>query len=208
MNDVREALAVVLPVRGIAGGKSRLAPVLDAGERAAFNAWLLRHTLDVLRAWRGTENCVVVSACDDAIGIAAAFGAHCVREPPGAGLNAAAALGAAHASSLGRASLLVLPSDLPQLTAGALDALVCESRGADVLIAPDESGAGTNALLVAAHSRLEFRFGPKSFESHCRAAAALGLRVVVHRSPPFAFDVDTPDDYARWRTLSAATPVI
>jgi 2-phospho-L-lactate guanylyltransferase len=101
----------------------------------------------------------------------------------------------------------VLPCDLPELDPQSLSALVNAARGADVTIAPDASGAGTNALVVPARASFEFRFGLDSFVRHRDAAAAQGLSVAVHRSLALAFDVDTPDDYARWKA-AAAKPVI
>ena len=60
----------LLPVHGMATGKSRLAPVLDAQARVALNRQLLMHTLEVIEEWRGDlPQCVVVSPCDDALEI-------------------------------------------------------------------------------------------------------------------------------------------
>ena len=95
------------------------------------------------------------------------------------------------------ASVLVLPCDLPDLDPRALDALAHAALEGDIAIAPDESGTGTNALVVPALTSFEFRFGAESCARHCEAAAAHGLSVVVHRSPAIAFDIDTPADYAR-----------
>jgi 2-phospho-L-lactate guanylyltransferase len=143
----------------------------------------------------------VVSACADASDVARAQGVAVLEESESGGLNAAATLGARHAAAGGAASVLILPCDLPLLDALALDALAHDCQRADVTIAPDESGAGTNALVVPAAPPFEFGFGEASFERHTRAAAERGLTVAVHRSPGFAFDVDTPEDYARWRAI-------
>jgi 2-phospho-L-lactate guanylyltransferase len=94
--------------------------------------------------------------------------------------------------------VLVLPCDLPQLTAGSLQALSDDAAGADLVIAPDKSGSGTNALVVRSDLRFEFHFGERSYASHLAQAAAIGARAVVHRSAALGFDVDTPDDFARW----------
>ena len=201
-------LFVVVPVRGIADGKSRLATVLDAPARARFNEWLVTRTLTTLRAWRGSlDACSVVSACGQARELARSEGAEALREPVTAGLNAAAAFGSRHASERGYASVLILPCDLPLLDVNALDRFVCEAQHADVGIAPDESGAGTNALVVPAHAAFDFCFGADSCESHARAAAACGLTAIVHRAAQLAFDIDTPDDYARWRAAHGASVV-
>ena len=191
---------VVVPVRGIAAGKSRLAPVLDDNSRAAFTEWLLAHTLAALREWRGgLEACVMVSACERALEIAAAHGAGTLKEDGVAGLSAAAAAGQRAAASRGAASVLILPCDLPRLDAHALAALVRDAQRGNVVVAPDESGTGTNALIVPTGASFEFCFGVDSFTRHSSAAAALGLDVAIHRSAALAFDVDTPGDYARWQ---------
>jgi 2-phospho-L-lactate guanylyltransferase len=191
---------IVLPVRGLAAGKSRLSAVLDASEREALNRWLLERTLDVLAAWRGSlETCVVVSACERVLEIARARGAAALSEPMPAGLNAAAALGATHARTRGAGALLVVPCDLPHLTVESLDALLHDARDADVVIAPDKSGTGTNAVVVRGDVIFDFSFGERSFSSHVAQATARGAKVAVHRSVALAFDVDTAEDFACWR---------
>ena len=189
----------IVPVRGIAAGKSRLAPVLDEAARARFNEWLLTHTLGALRAWRGNlDACLVVSACERALAIAKSHGAQTLKEDGVSGLNAAARAGVRFAAARGATSALVLPCDLPDIDAEALAAFALDAKPGEVTIAPDQSGTGTNAIEVPADADLEFCFGSGSFARHAAAAAARGLGVVLHRSAALAFDIDTPDDYARW----------
>ncbi len=193
-------LHIVLPVRGLAEGKSRLASVLKPAQRVELNQKLLVHTLDVLRAWRGDlAQCIVVSACERVLGIARAASAVTVIEPGASGLNAAVTLGAAQAAHSGARRVLVLPCDLPLLTPQALASLIERAPPADVALAPDLSGSGTNALIIDVAHAFEFQFGPDSFALHSRSAAAAGARVWVHCAPEFAFDLDTPDDLERWR---------
>ena len=212
MSDSVARLFVVLPVRGVVSGKSRLGEVLTASARESFNEWLIDHTLAAVRAWRGgLETCVVVSACERVLHIASASGADTLMEPAVSGLNAAASLGAQKAARLGATSVLVLPCDLPLLDASALEAFVLEGRGADAVIAPDKRGTGTNGLLVPAEEAPDFCFGEGSFERHFAAATARGWRVAVHRSQALGFDVDTAEDYVLWAATNgeaAAKPVV
>jgi 2-phospho-L-lactate guanylyltransferase len=205
-------LVVVLPVRGLASGKSRLEAVLAPAARAELNEWLLDRTLLTLRSWLGSvDSCVVVSACERVLHIAGSNASDIVRETRVAGLNAAAALGLQRAVERGASKVLVLPCDLPHLTVHALQALARDANRGDVVIAPDRSGTGTNALLVPAQLTPDFRFGDDSFALHLAAAAAAGAGVVVHRSPEIAFDLDTAEDYALWSSTtgrSAATPMV
>ena len=60
------AIWVVVPVRGILAGKSRLGSVLDGDQRAALNRRLLATTLDAVARWQGgLDRCIVVSPCGE-----------------------------------------------------------------------------------------------------------------------------------------------
>lgn len=200
MMSCNHGLHVVLPVRGLTEGKSRLASVLTPTQRVALNRMLFVHTLDVLQAWRGNlAGCIVVSGCEHVLGIARQAGAVTLMEQNARGLNAAVTLATAHAGRSGARRVLVLPSDLPSLTQQALAYFVERAAAADVALAPDLSGRGTNALILDTAHAFEFQFGPDSFALHSRSASALGERMWVHRAPELAFDLDTPDDLERWR---------
>ena len=68
---MQKAWWTLLPVHGIAAGKSRLAAVLDAPARAALNHHLLTHTLEMIAAWQGDlAQCLVVSPCAEALACA------------------------------------------------------------------------------------------------------------------------------------------
>ncbi len=190
---------IVLPVRGEAAGKSRLAAVLDPIERMRLNRKLLRRTLDVIEAWQGSlACCVVVSPCTRTLAAARTRGAVALREPlPGRGLNRAAALGARRAQRQGARRVLILPGDLVLLDAAALCAMArAASLGTRAAIAPDRAGSGTNALLFPAGARFEFGFGPDSFARHMAALRAHGYAVSVRPEHGLRFDLDTPQDLA------------
>ena len=191
----------LLPVHGMATGKSRLAPVLDAGARAALNRQLLIHTLEVIEEWRGDlAQCVVVSPCEEALTCARAAGAQTLREPAGAGLNAALSFGDADIAVRGGVKLLVVACDLPRLSAASLRALTSRANAAgDAAIAPDRTGLGTNALALDAGARNAFHFGADSCARHRAALMRAGYRVASHVCDELAFDLDTPQDYAEWQ---------
>jgi 2-phospho-L-lactate guanylyltransferase len=189
----------LVPLRGIASGKSRLAPVLDEDGRAALNRRLLAHTLDVIERWSGSlERCLVVSPCDEALALAQQAGAVALRES-GGGLNAALALGAAQAAIRGAGKLLIVACDLPDLNADALAALADLAEGRRcAALAPDRAGSGTNALAIDADAADVFEFGADSCKRHLAALARSGYRVELCRRAEFEFDLDTPQDYAQW----------
>jgi 2-phospho-L-lactate guanylyltransferase len=189
----------LVPIRGIANGKSRLQSVLDSGQRAALNRQLLAHTLAAIERWRGDlAQCLVVSPCEEALRLARAAGSRVLREL-GGGLNAALAFGASHAASPGAAKLLIVACDLPDLSADALAALAQLADGERrAALAPDYSGSGTNALAIDADATDVFEFGVDSCKRHVAALERNGYRSVLCQRPELAFDLDTPQDYAQW----------
>jgi 2-phospho-L-lactate guanylyltransferase len=186
-------LVAIVPVKRLHAAKSRLAPALDPDERAALVVDMLRSVLAALAASGAVAERLVVSPDPAALAVARVAGAATLWQPDD-GLNAA--LEQARASLPPRTALLALPADLPLLRADEVVALVTQARGVDVVVAPDSTGDGTNALALAPGVALPFAFGPGSFRRHLAAAGAAGMTVAVIRAPGLALDLDSPADLA------------
>jgi 2-phospho-L-lactate guanylyltransferase len=201
-------LWTVVPVRGLAAGKSRLAPVLNQAERAALNRELLQRTLAIVSEWCGDpRRTIVVSPCAHALALAREAGATPVREGARAvGLNRAVRRGVEHAAARGATHVLILPGDLPRISLDALRALaVAAGRSKRPLVlAPDKAGMGTNAVLVGVGTGFEFAFGPASLTAHQSIARRAGLAISVVQREDLQFDLDTPEDFARWKSTPGA----
>jgi 2-phospho-L-lactate guanylyltransferase len=196
----------VVPMRGIDSGKSRLSPVLDAAARARLNRWLLARTLSVLRSWHGDlRRCVVVSRCEAVFDLAHRAGATVLSEIDRVSdQNRTAALGATYAFAAGAQRVMALPTDLPELSSAALDALAAAARAPHhLVIAPDAAGSGTNAVVYDAGPHVRFHFGAQSCARYVAWAAHCGLTVSLHHIGGVAFDLDTPHDLAAWRARNA-----
>jgi len=189
-------LEILIPVKPLGEGKSRLAPVLDQSGRRALCERFLRNTLGLATSLAAT---LVVTRDPVVIGIATQAGARIVDEPPGADLNAALDAGRRAASPA--VNLLVLPIDLPRLTATALQRFSV-TRDA-IAIAPDRDRGGTNLLLLpsVAVGNFRFAYGIGSLAAHRAEASRLGVALRIVDLPEAAFDVDSPADhaeFARW----------
>jgi len=194
----------LIPAKPHAEAKSRLAPILSPEQRMSLNGRLLRRTLRLARQVVGPV--VVVSRDPAIIAEAETQGAWGLAETS-TDLNAALAQAAHFAQTQGATGLLVLPTDLPWLTAIDLESLLAlGSVGSEdlksaqhttpaLVIAPCRHATGTNALLMRPPSLIRFAFGPGSFAAHCAAARAAGVEPVVYRSNTIAFDLDTPEDW-------------
>src|SRR5205814_1389728 len=79
------------------------------------------------------------------------------------------------AAQRGCDALLVLPADVPLVTARDVEALLeLAEPGRGVALCPDRAGSGTNALLRRPPAAIPARFGPHSLARHRRTAALAG----------------------------------
>jgi 2-phospho-L-lactate/phosphoenolpyruvate guanylyltransferase len=201
---------VLVPLRSVDSGKSRLGQALDAEERGALVLGLLARTLDVLAAWPQAQRVYLVTA-DAATGELAQCAQPALTvlsETHEGGLNAALRAARDRAAAQGATAVLMVPADLPLLDSAALDrlldgtdaAVAAGSGHAIVVVAPADARGGTNALLVSPPALIDPQFGETSLEAHLRAAALADATVQLVIDPALGFDLDTPDDLERLDT--------
>ena len=193
---------LIVPHRGLVSAKTRLASVLDAGERMALAERLLDA---VLRAARNAvEDVVVISPAVELEPLVIAAGARLVVQR-GMGLNQGLDQAREAAIGDGIDLLAVLHGDLPNLGAEDVRALLMAAEEPrSVAIAPDRAGTGTNGLALRPPEIIGFRFGSGSLAAHREGARAAGVEPVLVKRDALAFDVDTPQDLARWLELGSA----
>lgn len=184
----------VIPVKPLHAAKSRLAHLLSSAERRALALAMLGDVLAALRGAPCIAGVTVVSRDPAALRLADERGAatllDCASDLNGALAQAAAFLSGARDA----AALLVVPADLPLLTAADVERLaeVLDAAPA-VALAPSQDG-GTNALLAAPPTALPFQFGPGSLARHLAAAHARGIAARIVRSPGLERDIDRAAD--------------
>ena len=177
-------MLAIVPVKGLDGAKTRLAPRLSADERA-------RLVVDMLDR--------VLAACAEADAIERTL---LVTPDPGlagAGVELLVDSGTGHADALALAladpraadGALVVMGDCPLVTAASLDRLAGSAR--PLALAPARDG-GVNALALAEVNGFLPRFGVP-VETTLADARAAGLEPVVVEDPALALDVDRPEDY-------------
>jgi 2-phospho-L-lactate guanylyltransferase len=189
---------VVVPVGALDGAKSRLGESLDPEERRDLVISLLQRTIAVLRDTPGLET-LVVSPDPDVLAIATEAGVDTLRQR-GMGLNQGLREAREVAVARGAPAIVVLPVDLPLLSTSALNSLLrplhtgAAARRPTIVIVPDRSRRGTNALAIAPPDAIEFCFGGDSRAAHLASARSVGADVVELDDGPLTLDLDTPDD--------------
>lgn len=188
-------VVAVIPVGNLERAKSRLGGNLDAEERRDLVIGMLERTLAAVLATPSIAETLVVSPDEDVLEIASAAGARTIRQES-RGLNQGLDEARKVALRDGAGALLVLPGDLPDVSAQAIDEVLAV-LGTDeppvVALVPDRHGRGTNALLLAPPDVIDFAFGGDSRTAHRHAADAVCSRV-VELGGPLALDLDTPED--------------
>ncbi len=185
----------VVPVKPLRRGKSRLAPILNDEERYRLNCYLFTHTLKVLQQVPELGRILVVSRDTAALAIAREHGAHTLQEPSDSQLNLALKRTTVLLRTSAVSAVVILPADLPLLTAEDVRALLQALPAPQGLVlAPNAQGTGTNGLAVRPPDMVEYRYGPNSFEKHLAYAREVGLPVAIVRRPGLQYDVDWPED--------------
>ena len=127
----------IVPVKGLALAKRRLAPVLPDAARRRLVLAMLEDVLAAIAGVREIERVVVVTPDADAGSLAAGRGATILPEPGAGELNAAVESGVAFALSRGIGRVLVLPADIPLARPEELASLIGSRRSAPgVTLAP------------------------------------------------------------------------
>jgi 2-phospho-L-lactate guanylyltransferase len=200
-----ERIVALVPVRGLEGAKSRLGEALDAEERRALVERLLARTVAAAAATPAVVEVMAVSPDPDVLALARTLGARGIAQQ-GGGLNEALDIGRAAAAAAGADAILVVPGDLPAVTAHELARIVDSARShlrsrtlagavgpALVALVTDRAGNGTNVLLVAPPGAIAFHFGDDSRAVHAAAAHAAGATYLEITSP-LDLDLDMPED--------------
>lgn len=195
---------IIVPHRGLEMAKTRLATSLSPDERMFLASQLLQRVLKVAR--EVTPDVVVISPSRALLEIVEPSGARLVVQR-GMGLNEGLEQVRFDALADAVETLVVLHGDLPNLQAHDVETLLAALPDGDapaVAIAPDRAGTGTNGLVLRPPGVIRFRFGAGSFAKHVEEVSVAGVPLVAVNRAGLAFDLDTPEDLARWLELGDA----
>ncbi len=131
-------------------------------------------------------------------------GAETLLEAAPGGQNGAAWRGIEEAIRRAAPAVLVLSSDLPLVTAEALEAVleIGEGAGRGVVAAAATGRGGTNALFMSPPGVIDLHFGDDSLAKFERDARERGVPFTVHESDELALDLDEPADLAALAALA------
>lgn len=197
----------VLPIKDFADAKQRLAGVLSPEERRRLFAAMLDDVLSALSATPGLDGIAVVAKPgSEGAGLAERFGARLIAEPENRGQTEAVAHAADVLSAEGTAGMVVVPGDVPLLSATELAQVLAAHGSAPAMtIVPSRNERGSNCVVCSPPDSVPLRFGADSFFPHLAAARRRGIAPRIERLPGLALDIDTPEDLAALRGRPART---
>ena len=191
----------LLPVKAPAQAKARLSALFSPEERERLARVMFDEVLRVLVAARGLDRIVVASSDAEILRRAAAASASTLAETRQNGHSSSADWAARKCIEWGATTLVLVPTDVPLLRAADVESLLeaaLAMRVPRVVIVPSADGTGTNALVRTPPDIVESRFGPDSFAAHLAQAHLQRAAVAVARPAGLVFDLDTPEDVARF----------
>lgn len=186
----------LIPVKGFSRAKSRLSEVLSPEAREALARDLFEHVVRVVRESTEVDGIAVISDSEGTREDAHRLGLVAIADPPGdPGLAAVVDHGLRDLTARKASRAIVCMSDLPELTGEDVATVLGALLDADVVLAPDRSGWGTNVIALYLPCRLPSSLGnADSLRRHLAGAESRGLAAIVKHSPTMAFDVDHPED--------------
>jgi 2-phospho-L-lactate guanylyltransferase len=182
---------IVVPVKALDAGKSRLRSALSDAARRDLVARMLHHVVGVADEVAGAELLLLGPS---------RHGLPDTRRllaDQGNGLNPALHGARAAAVSENVDRFVILFADLPQLTRSDVEALFAVDERT-IAIATDDAGQGTNALSLPLAYAADFRFsfGLGSLAKHRLEAQRLNLPLHEIDAAGLAHDIDRPEDLA------------
>jgi 2-phospho-L-lactate guanylyltransferase len=200
-----QSIWAVVPVKSPDTAKQRLAPLLDRRERRRLAFAMLEDVLAACVEARRLAGIAVVTADAEVAALAEEAVALVVREAEEHGTNAAVEAGLSAAAAVA-SGVVVLPADVPQVTAASLDAAARLAAGPKALVLVEaRRDGGTNLLACTPPDLIRPSFGPGSFARHRLTAARAGVEPLLPSLGDLDLDLDRPEDLARFLALPATT---
>jgi 2-phospho-L-lactate guanylyltransferase len=185
---------ILVPVKNLSSAKQRLAAVLDQPARTALAQTMLHDVVEAIASWKLRPACALVTSDPFAVDLARQYALEVIPDPANPGETGAIEMATQICVARGIESTLVVPADIPLITANELEQILLQAPNKGSVLVPAADGRGTNAAFRRPANLFPLRFGNDSFKPHLAAAQATGKPCKVLQLPGIALDVDNPAD--------------
>jgi 2-phospho-L-lactate/phosphoenolpyruvate guanylyltransferase len=191
MNDVTWAC---VPVKDGGAAKQRLAGVWPQARRTALAQAMLLDVLDAIGAANGLAGIALLTVDAFARAVAAQRGLRVIEDAATENHTNVANAAMRVLARERVPSVLMLPGDIPLVTADEVEQVVRRARNERFTIVPSHDRDGSNAIVCAPPGVVPLRYGLDSFACHLRTARQLGIEPAVIELPGISRDIDHPED--------------
>lgn len=185
---------ILVPIKNLTEAKQRLSPALSPSERCQLAHAMIEDVLTALAGCALRNSVAVVTGDADARSTARQHAFEVIEDAQNPGETGAIEAATRYCSERGADFTLVLPGDIPLITADEVDAIFAHAPQQGSVLVPSSSQRGTNAALRRPADLFPLRFGNDSFVPHHEAATRTGHPVRVLKLPGIGLDVDEPQD--------------
>jgi 2-phospho-L-lactate guanylyltransferase len=188
------SIAVIVPVKG-KNPKSRLSTILNPFQRRQLLVAMLEDLLQAIIRAKMIQDTFIVSADREVLRFAERYGANSVEEDEERGVNSAVKTGME--KTRGYDGCLILPADIPFITARDIRSAISLYNIGALVISPSEDRDGTNLLLLKMSIKFDLHYDDDSFNKHVNQAVSNTIPVAIYYSERIAFDMDRGRDISR-----------
>lgn len=185
---------LLIPFKSLATAKQRLAAALDQRQRSAFAEAMLRDVMTAAAEITARIDVTIVTGDSRAQDMAREFGFVVVDDTRNESETAAIEMATAWSESRGYDTTVVIPADIPLITAAELHRVLDAAPGEGAVFVPAYDRRGSNCILRRPASLIPLRFGNDSFAPHCEAMKRAGKELAILELPGIGLDVDNPHE--------------
>jgi 2-phospho-L-lactate guanylyltransferase len=185
---------ILIPVKNLSNAKQRLASVLDQSSRTELAQAMLSDVLETLNSWSNCPQVSLVTSDPFAMELARSLNCEVISDGDCRSETEAIEIATRLCEEHEVHSTLVIPGDIPLITASELDQILSNAPRDGTVLVPSADKRGTNAAFRSPAGLFPLRFGNDSFKPHLAAAQATGKPCIVLSLPGIALDIDTPSD--------------
>lgn len=188
-------IAAVIPMKCLHSAKSRLSNILTAKQRKNLAMYLLDATIKELKKSDFISEIVIVSS-DEAVKHYSCLNNLKFIKDWDEGVNKAVMLADKYCIDNGINANIVIPPDLPFVSAKEIDKICISSNKYHkcIIICPSKRFDGTNILFRKPPGVIKTHYDNNSYMNHLKEASKIKIPIESLDIVKLMFDLDTEDD--------------
>ena len=188
-------IAAVIPMKCLHSAKSRLSNILTAKQRKNLAMYLLDATIKELRNCDFISEIVIVSS-DEAVKHYSGLNNLKFIKDWDEGVNKAVMLADKYCIDNGINANIVIPPDLPFVSAKEIDkiCIISNKYHKCIIICPSKRFDGTNILFRKPPGVIKTHYDNNSYMNHLKEASKIKIPIESLDIVKLMFDLDTEDD--------------